>query len=353
MTSSVERRIFAATLPSPFPMGVRVAVIGATGLVGRTLVQVLQERRFPIRDLRLFASERSAGTRLRFQDEELPVEAFRPERLRGIELSLWSAGAVLSRQYAWEVARQDCLVVDNSSAWRHDPRVPLVVPEVNPEAVTRHEGVLSNPNCATIQLVLVLAPVARRWGIRRVVVATYQSISGAGQKGIEQLQAELAGQIPAQRVAPWGIAFTTAFHQLGADGWSEEERKIVAETRRILGKPDLALTATCVRLPTLGGHAEAVWVETATPIELEELRHSLRQQPGIVVLDDPAAQRYPHPALVSGRDEVFVGRLRRDESVPAGFSCWIVADNLRKGAATNAVQIAELLCGCPPTPAQQ
>ena len=237
-------------------------------------------------------------------------------------------------------------MVDNSSAWRHDARVPLVVPEVNPEALSQHDGVIANPNCATIQLVVVLAPVARRWGLRRVVVATYQSISGAGQKGVEQLRRELAGETPPQRVAPGGIAFTTAFHRLDADGWSEEERKIVAETRRILAMPTLAITATCVRLPTLGGHAEAVWVETAAPVELDELRTCLAQQPGIVLLDNPTAQVYPHPAVVSGRDEVFVGRLRRDDSVEAGFSCWIVADNLRKGAATNAVQIAEILCGC-------
>lgn len=334
-------------------MGIRVAIVGATGLVGRTMLQVLQEREFPVQELRLFASERSAGTRLCFRGEELLVEPFDPARLHGVELSLWSAGAALSRQYAWEVAQQGCLVIDNSSAWRHDPRVPLLVPEVNPEAAMAHHGVIANPNCATIQLVMVLAPVARRWKIRRVVVATYQSISGAGQKGIEQLHAELAGAVPSQRVAPWGIAFTTAFHPLQADGWSEEERKIVAETRRILGYPELAITATCVRLPTLGGHAEAVWIETTTPVELDELRACLRQQPGVVLLDDPEAQCYPHPGMVAGRDEVFVGRLRRDESVPAGFSCWIVADNLRKGAATNAIQIAELLCGYPATSVQR
>lgn len=324
-------------------MSLRVAIVGATGLVGRTLVQVLQERNFPVRELRLFASERSAGQRLSFCGEQLPVEPFAPERLRGLELSLWSAGAALSRAYAWQVAGYNCLVIDNSSAWRHDPRVPLVVPEVNPHALHHHQGVIANPNCATIQLVVVLAPIARRWGLRRVVVATYQSISGAGYKGVAQLQAELRGEQPSQRVAPEGIAFTTAFHPLQQNGWSEEELKLIAETRRILELPTLPISATCVRLPTLGGHAEAVWVETLHPLRLEQLRHTLAQHPGIVLVDDPPSQRYPHPAMVAGRDEVFVGRLRLDDSVPAGFCCWIVADNLRKGAATNAVQIAQLL----------
>ncbi len=329
-------------------MGVRVAIVGATGLVGRTLLQVLEERRFPVSEMRLFASERSAGERLRFQGEELVVEPFAPERLRGVELSLWSAGAAVSRASAWQVAAAGCIVIDNSSAWRSDPRVPLVVPEVNPQALSHHNGVIANPNCATIQLVLVLAPIARRWGLRRVVVATYQAISGAGHKGIAQLQAELQGETPAVRVAPWGIAFTTAFHPLDADGWSEEERKLVRETRRILDLPELPISATCVRLPTLGGHAEAVWIETQQPFHCAEVRTLLQQQPGIVVIDEPEHQRYPHPGLAAGRDEVFVGRLRRDESVPNGLVCWIVADNLRKGAATNAVQIAELLCGYTP-----
>jgi aspartate-semialdehyde dehydrogenase len=324
-------------------MAVGVAIVGATGLVGRTLLRLLHERRFPVRELRLFASERSAGTVLEWCGERLRVERFAPERLRGLELSLWSAGAELSRQYAWEVARRDCLVVDNSSAWRAHPEVPLVVPEVNPEALQQHRGVIANPNCVVIPLTMLLKPILERWGIRRVVVATYQSISGAGQRGIEQLQAELRGEEPPARVAPWGIAFTTAFHRLDAEGWSEEERKVVAETRRILGQPQLPITATCVRLPTLGAHAEAVWVETEQQPELEMLRRHLGQQPGMVVLDEPAAQRYPHPAQVRGSDSVYIGRLRRDDSVPAGIIGWIVADNIRKGAATNAVQIAELL----------
>ncbi|MCS7176421.1 MAG: aspartate-semialdehyde dehydrogenase [Candidatus Kapabacteria bacterium] len=329
-------------------MGFRIAVVGATGLVGRTILQVLQERRFPVRELRLFASERSVGQLLTFNGEQVPVESFAPERLRGMELSLWSAGSALSREHAWNVAALDCLVVDNSSAWRHDPRVPLVVPEVNPEDLAEHSGVIANPNCATIQLVVVLAPIARQWGLRRVAVATYQSISGAGQKGLDQLYAELAGMDPPHKVAPRGIAFTTAFHPIGADGWSEEERKIVAETRRILQLPTLPISATCVRLPTIGGHAEAVWAETSEPFTLPELRALLSQQPGVVLVDDPESHLYPHPRIVAGRDEVFVGRLRIDDSVPSGLCCWIVADNLRKGAATNAVQIAELLCGLRP-----
>lgn len=324
-------------------MAVRMAIVGATGLVGQTLLHVLQERRFPVRELRLFASPRSAGQRLCFEGEMLPVEPFVPERLRGLELSLWSAGAALSREYAWQVAQSGCLVVDNSSAWRHHPQVPLVVPEVNLHTVREHQGLIANPNCATIQLVVLLAPVAHLWGLRRVVVATYQSISGAGWKGIRQLQAELAQTPPEDIVAPGGIAYTTAFHRLDAEGWSEEERKIVAETRRILELPALPITATCVRLPTLGGHAEAVWVETCQPVPIAALRDVLSRQPGLRVLDEPAAQLYPHPKLVAGRDEVYVGRLRADDSVPAGFTCWIVSDNLRKGAATNAVQIAEAL----------
>ncbi len=324
-------------------MAVRMAIVGATGLVGQTLLHVLQERRFPVRELRLFASARSSGQYLYFEGERLPVEPFTPERFHGLELSLWSAGAALSREYAWHIAQRGCLVVDNSSAWRHHPDVPLVVPEVNADALHAHRGIIANPNCATIQLVMLLAPVARRWGLRRVVVATYQSISGAGWKGIRQLYAELAQTSPEDIVAPGGIAYTTAFHRLDAEGWSEEERKIIAETRRILELPTLPITATCVRLPTLGGHAAAVWVETYQPVALPELRTLLSRQPGLIVLDEPKAQLYPHPRMVAGRDEVFVGRLRPDDSVPAGFSCWIVADNLRKGAATNAVQIAEAL----------
>jgi len=329
-------------------MAVRLAIVGATGLVGQTILRVLQERHFPVEELRLLASPRSSGQRLPFNGESIPVEPFAPERLRGVELSIWSAGAALSREYAWHVAQKDCIVVDNSSAWRHDERVPLVVPEVNPHTLSHHQGVIANPNCAAIQLVVVLAPIARRWGLGRVVVATYQSISGAGHKGIRQLQAELAGTASEQIVAPGGIAFTTAFHPLAVDGWSEEERKLIAETRRILELPTLPITATCVRMPTLGGHAEAVWVETLHPVSIAELREFLSQQPGIVLLDNPEAQLYPHPKTVAGHDEVFVGRLRLDDTVPAGFACWIVADNLRKGAATNAVQIAEHLFGYVP-----
>lgn len=320
-----------------------VAVVGATGLVGRKMVQVLEERHFPIDRLVLLASERSAGTEMKFVNKVVTVQKLMPSSFHSVEVALFSAGAAVSKEFAPHAVQSGTFVIDNSSAFRMDNRVPLVVPEVNREAIFHHNGIIANPNCSTIQMVVALKPLHDRWKIKRVVVATYQSVTGAGQKGLSQLESEMANTPIAEMKFPHPIAFNVLPHVdvFLDDGYSREEHKMTLETKKIMGDETIKVTATCVRVPVRGGHSEAVNVEFERPFKLAEVRDALTHAPGIVLLDEPLNAKYPMPANAWDRDEVFVGRLRRDETVASGLNMWIVADNLRKGAATNAVQIAE------------
>ncbi|MCX7930749.1 MAG: aspartate-semialdehyde dehydrogenase [Chlorobi bacterium] len=321
-------------------MSFRVAIVGATGLVGRTMLDVLAERQFPIAELRLFASERSAGTIIEWKNLQLRVEPLTMDVARsGFDIALFSAGSAVSREYAPLFANYGTTVVDNSSAWRTDPNVPLVVPEVNAHRALEHHGIIANPNCSTIQLAVALAPIERLFNIVRVVVATYQSVSGAGARGLAQLDAELAGTEPTVRISSHPIAHNTVFHPIADDGWSEEERKMMRELRRIMDRPDMAVIATCVRLPIYRSHAEAVWVECQHQIELPALIELYRTAAGI----EYVPENYPTPLTASGTNAVWIGRLRPDPSNPHALALWVVADNVRKGAATNAVQILEVL----------
>lgn len=321
-----------------------IAVIGATGLVGRMMLRVLEERGVAYNRLVLAASAASAGQTIEVKGSPLTVEELRPETFDGIDYALFSAGSSVSREYAPIASARGCVVIDNSSAWRMDPDVPLVVPEVNPQDALAHRGVIANPNCSTIQLVVALKPLAEAFGLRRVVVSTYQTPSGAGQKGLNQLRAELDGQMPTDRISPHQLAGNTVFHGIDAvNASSEEETKVMRETRRILHQHNLPLAVTCVRVPVIGGHAESVAVETERPCPADAVREVLSQAPGVVVVDDPAKSVYPTTVQSNDTDPVYVGRIRPDTSVDNGVLLWVVADNLRKGAATNAVQILEYL----------
>jgi len=320
-----------------------VAVVGATGLVGRKMLQVLEERRFPVREIRLLASGRSAGRRLTFAGAAHTVMPLQADSFRGVDVALFSAGAEVSRQFAPAAASAGALVIDNSSAFRMDPSVPLVVPEVNRDALFAHRGIVANPNCSTIQMVVALKPLHDRWRVRRIVVSTYQSVTGAGKKGMTQLAEEVARQPVAEMKFPHPIAYNI-LPQVDVfleDGYTREEHKMVDETKKIMGDASISITATCVRVPVYGGHSESINLECEKPFDLQDVRAALHAAPGIVVVDDPSAGAYPMPVNAWERDEVFVGRLRRDPTVPNGLNLWVVADNLRKGAATNAVQIAE------------
>jgi aspartate-semialdehyde dehydrogenase len=320
-----------------------VAVVGATGLVGRKMVQVLEERQFPVGKLVLLASERSAGKEMKFGAQTMIVEKLGPSSFNNVNVALFSAGAAVSKEFAPHAVRSGALMIDNSSAFRMDDDVPLVVPEVNRKMIFHHKGIIANPNCSTIQMVVALKPLHDRWKIKRVVVSTYQSVTGAGQKGLSQLEAELAKRPVAEPKFPHPIAFNVLPHVdvFSDDGYSREEHKMIGETKKIMGDAAINITATCTRVPVLVGHSEAVNVEFERPFELTEVRDTLAHAPGIVVLDNPATAEYPMSITARDRDEVFVGRLRRDDSIANGLNMWIVADNLRKGAATNAVQIAE------------
>jgi aspartate-semialdehyde dehydrogenase len=327
----------------------RVAILGATGLVGHEFLRVLEERRFPIAELRLLASDRSAGTRLPFMGENLPVEAATPSSFRGIDYALFSAGGDVSRALAPAAAAAGAIVVDNSAAWRMEPAVPLVVPEVNPGDTFSHTGIIANPNCSTIQMVVALNPLHQVNPLQRVVVDTYQSVSGTGREAVEELDLQtrqlLAGEAIEPRVYPHQIAFNVLPHidVFLDNGYTKEEWKMVQETRKIMHVPDLPVSATTVRVPVPVGHSEAVHAEFARPMTAAEARQILAHAPGVFVIDDPVSAHYPLASYAAGRDEVFVGRIRADASHPNGLALWVVADNLRKGAALNAVQIAELL----------
>lgn len=327
----------------------RVAVVGATGAVGNLMVQVLEERAFPVAELKLLASARSVGRTLQFKGHSVAVEELREDSFEGIEVALFSAGGSVSRKFGPIAAEAGCIVIDNSSAFRMDPEVPLIVPEVNPEAVIPRPGIIANPNCSTIQMVVALKPIQDAVGIRRIVVTTFQAVSGTGKRAIEELRQQVAqlseGRPVTREIYPHQIAFN-CFPHIGAfldNGFTEEEMKMVNETRKIFNDPDIAVCATTVRIPVFYGHSESVNIETRRPISVAEVRDLLRKAEGVLVVDDPDHAGYPLPIHAAGKDETFVGRIRQDPSVENGLAMWVVADNIRKGAATNAVQIAELL----------
>ena len=304
---------------------------------------MLEERKFPVGNLRLLASERSVGKTVEFNGNAIPVEVLRKESFKGIQVALFSAGAAISKEFSPEAVKAGTLVIDNSSAFRMDEQVPLVVPEVNPKQIMHHKGIIANPNCSTIQMVVALKPLHDQWKIKRIVVATYQSVSGAGQKGMDQLKAELENVTQEEKKFPHPIAFNALPHIdiFFEDGYSREERKMIYETRKIFGDESIKVSPTCVRVPVSGGHSEAVNVEFEKQFEMSEVYALLRNAPGVVVQDDIFKNVYPMPIYAYDKDEVFVGRIRRDDTVKNGLNLWVVADNLRKGAATNAVQIAE------------
>ena len=322
----------------------RVAVVGATGLVGTTLLKILEERNFPVSELLAVASARSVGKTVRFRGEEIPVISVEEGLRNEPALALFSAGGSTSLELAPRFAEVGCRVVDNSSAWRMNPAHKLIVPEVNGDALTEEDFIIANPNCSTIQMVMVLYPLHRRWGVQRVVVSTYQSVTGTGQKAVDELLDERAGGA-GHGVYPYPIDMNLLPHidVFGPDGYTKEEQKMMNETRKIMRDETVRVAATCVRVPVMGGHSESVNVELGKPFDLQDVREELGRMPGISVQDDPSSNLYPMPLHAAGKDEVFVGRIRRDLSTGNGLACWIVADNLRKGAATNAVQIAETL----------
>ncbi|WP_250673461.1 aspartate-semialdehyde dehydrogenase [Paraclostridium ghonii] len=323
---------------------VNVAIVGATGMVGRTFLKVLEERNFQIDNLYLFSSARSAGSKVEFAGKEYTVEELNENSFdRDIQIALFSAGGSISEKYAPIAASKGVVVVDNSSAWRMDENVPLVVPEVNPEAVKDHKGIIANPNCSTIQAMVPLKPLHDKYKIKRIVYSTYQAVSGSGVKGSKDLEDGIKG-LPNQ-FYPRPIAYNCLPHidVFMGNGYTKEEMKMINETMKILNDYNLKITATTVRVPVVNGHSESVNVEFEKDFEIDELKNLLANFEGLELVDDIANNVYPTAFELSGRDEVFVGRIRRDFSVDSGINMWVVADNIRKGAATNAVQIAELL----------
>jgi len=322
----------------------KIAVVGATGMVGRTFIKVLEERNLPISEIYFFASSRSAGSTVAFNGKEYVVEELTERSFdRGIDIALFSAGGSTSEKFSPIAASKGCVVVDNSSAWRMDPQVPLVVPEVNPQDIKWHKGIIANPNCSTIQAVVALKPLHDKYTIKRVVYSTYQAVSGAGMKGYLDLEEGLKGNPPKKFPHPIAGNCLPHIDVFLPNGYTKEEMKMVNETRKIMGLPNLRVTATTVRVPVFNGHSESINVEFEKQFDINELKEVLRNAPGIVLQDDPENNVYPMPIYASGKDETFVGRVRRDESVESGINMWVVADNIRKGAATNAVQIAQEL----------
>ncbi|MCX3066158.1 aspartate-semialdehyde dehydrogenase [Cetobacterium somerae] len=321
-----------------------IAIVGASGLVGGTFLKVLEERELPIKNLYLFASARSAGKEVVFKGKTLVIEELTENSFdREIDIALFSAGGDISKKFAPIASEKGVIVVDNSSAWRMDENVPLVVPEVNPEDIFKNNGIIANPNCSTIQSVVPLKIIDELYGIKRVVYSTYQAVSGSGIKGIEDLQRGLKGEEP--KTYPHPIVNNCLPHidSFLENGYTKEEEKMINETRKILNKKNLPITATCVRVPVLNGHSISINVELEREANLEELKVKFRETKGIVLEDDVKNNRYPLATEANGTDEVYVGRLRKDFSIEKGLNLWVVADNIRKGAATNAVQIAEIL----------
>ena len=321
-----------------------VAIVGATGLVGQTFLKVLKERNFPVEKLYLYASARSAGKTVNFVGKDYTVIELKDENIKDdIDVALFSAGGDMSKEYAPKFKAKGAIVVDNSSAWRMEKDIPLVVPEANPEALDGHNGIIANPNCSTIQVMPILKVLADKYGLKRVIYSTYQAVAGSGQKGIDDLEANLKGE-PSKNY-PHQIAFNLLPHidSFLDNGYTKEEMKMVEETRKILGLPDLKVTATCVRVPVKMGHAVSVNVELENSFDLKDVFKAFEEKEGVVVKDDVLKNVYPMPIEAEDTDEVYVGRIRRDESVENGLNLWVVADNIRKGAATNTIQIAETL----------
>jgi len=351
--------------------GYKVAIVGVTGEVGKTFLKVLEERNFPVEELIPIASARSRGKKITFRGKEYTVRALEDfDNFKGIDIALFSAGGGTSKEWAPKFAADGAVVVDNSSAWRMEPDVPLVVPEVNPEDVKQHKGIIANPNCSTIQMVVALKPIYDEAGIKNVIVSTYQAVSGAGAKAIADLVRqtvafvnelnrrgisedgvtpevlnEIFQTLPEAQKFPHQIAFNALPHidRFFEDGYTREENKMLFETRKIMHDENINVSATCVRVPVFYGHSESISVQTEKEITPQRVREILEKAPGVVVIDNPERNEYPLPIYAAGRDEVFVGRIREDRVFKPGINMWVVADNIRKGAATNAVQIAELL----------
>ncbi len=329
--------------------GYVVAVVGATGAVGTEMIEVLEERKFPVIRLVPLASARSAGGTVIFEGNEVPIEVLTKDSFAGVDIALFSAGADLSREFAPIAVKAGAVVIDNSAAWRMTPDVPLVVPEVNAHDIQRHKGIIANPNCSTIQMVVALKPLHDEARIKRIVVTTFQSVSGTGKDAMDELMAEcqdlLSFKSASPKVYPYQIAFNCLpqIDDFLPSGYTKEEMKMVHETRKIMGDQSIHVTATTVRVPVYVGHSEAVNIETERKLSANEARAILSTAPGVLLYDDPAHKIYPMPLEVAGKDEVYVGRVREDESIANGLNLWVVADNLRKGAALNAVQIAEHL----------
>jgi aspartate-semialdehyde dehydrogenase len=325
-----------------------IAIVGATGAVGQEFLKILNERYFPINELRLLATKRSSGKRVMWQDRELEVQETTHESFKGIDIALFAGGSG-STEYARSAVESGAVVIDNSSAFRLDPEVPLVVPEVNPEDVKWHKGIIANPNCSTIIMAVALKPIFDLAGIRRIVVSTYQAVSGAGREGIEELGAQVRawsqGEDLTSSVFPYQIAFNVIprIDVFQEGDYTKEEWKMVKETQKIFHVPNMAITATTVRVPVFRSHSESINVETDRLVSVSEIREALSKAAGVIVEDAPVNDRYPMPWFSSDQDEVYVGRLRKDFSIAQGFNLWVVGDQIRKGAATNAVQIAELL----------
>lgn len=329
--------------------GYVVAVVGATGAVGAEMIEVLEERKFPVTRLVPLASTRSAGGTVTFEGNEVPIEVLTKDSFVGVDIALFSAGADLSREFAPIAVKAGAVVIDNSAAWRMTPEVPLVVPEVNAHDIQRHKGIIANPNCSTIQMVVALKPLHDEARIKRIVVTTFQSVSGTGKDAMDELMAEcqdlLSFKSANPKVYPYQIAFNCLpqIDDFLPSGYTKEEMKLVHETRKIMGDQSIHVTATTVRVPVYVGHSEAVNIETERKLSANDARAILSTAPGVLLYDDPAHKIYPMPLEVAGTDEVYVGRVREDESIANGLNLWVVADNLRKGAALNAVQIAEHL----------
>ncbi|MBI4654285.1 MAG: aspartate-semialdehyde dehydrogenase [Nitrospirae bacterium] len=326
-----------------------VAVVGATGAVGNEMVSILEERNFPVERLRLFASERSEGKTMEFHDKPVEIEILSENVFKGIDIALFSAGAERSIHFAPLAAKAGCVVIDNSSAWRMDPEVPLVVPEVNPHDLKWHKGIIANPNCSTIQMVVALSPIHDAAKIKRIVVTTFQSVSGTGRKAMDELLNQTSALLNFKDIKPSVYPHQIAFNCLPHidkfldNGYTKEEMKMVNETQKIMGDKSIRITATTVRVPVFRSHSESVNIETEKKLSANEVRAILSDAPGVVVFDAPEKNIYPFPADAACKDDVYVGRIREDESIENGINMWIVADNLRKGAALNAVQIAEKL----------
>jgi aspartate-semialdehyde dehydrogenase len=328
-----------------------VAVAGATGAVGNQMVACLAERDFPVKRVAFLASYRSVGQKIRFRGDDIAVEELKADSFKNMDIAIFSAGAGPSKTFAPLAAKDGCIVVDNSSAWRMDPNIPLVVPEVNPHAVAQYKnkGIIANPNCSTIQMVVALNPIHQKYGLKRVVVSSYQAVSGTGKKAIDELYAQTEAILQKKNIKknvyPHQIAFNCLPHidAFLENGYTKEEMKMLNETRKILEDSTIGITATTVRVPVFYSHSESVNIETHRHVSADEVKALLKKAPGVKVVDDPAQNLYPLAIQTAGQDLTWVGRIREDESIENGINMWIVADNIRKGAATNAVQIAEIL----------